>query len=277
MSRNNSGKVLTVFLVIIAILLISLTSVSLFFFQKETERRKLVELVLQKTQNDVTHLDSELKEVKKQKFLLEEKNKEADEKINSLLDEVELQKGLSAEIKGEAGKLKEQLAKVIQEKESLQKSIDGAGSPEEVMQMKTKLDAEINLRGQAEAQVAQLQEKIAALEQTAGKNFDEEKNTPSPELAEAKKIVDLEKIDVVPQEIPEGRVLSVDADTEFLIVNLGDKDGLKTGNVMSVYRGKDYLGDIKITRVQPQMSAADFIPPFSSRKVRTNDQVVFKQ
>ncbi len=278
MLKNNSGKVLTVFFVIIGILLVTLTAVSLFFFQKETERRKLTELILQKSQADVARFENELKETKKEKFLLEEKNKEADTKINNLLDEVDLQKGLNEEIKAETTKLKEQLAKEIQDREALQKSIDSVGTAQDVTQMKTKLDTEVNLRSQAEAQVAELQQKITALEQSVGKNFDDAKNKPSPELAQAQKEVNLEKIEVAPpHDIPEGRVLSVDADTEFIILNLGDKDGIKMGYVMAVYRGKDYLGDVKITRVQPQMSAADFIPPFSSRQVRKNDQVVFKQ
>ena len=64
---------------------------------------------------------------------------------------------------------------------------------------------------------------------------------------------------------------------EFIIFNLGDKDGVEIGQMMSVYRGKDYLGDVKVTRVQPEMAAADFIPPFSSRQVRRGDQVLQKQ
>jgi len=73
-----------------------------------------------------------------------------------------------------------------------------------------------------------------------------------------------------------GRILSVDVETEFVIVNLGGKDGVRRGQVLSVFRGPDYLGDIKVTRVQPEMSAADFIPPFSSRRVRKNDKVVLR-
>ena len=170
-----------------------------------------------------------------------------------------------------------QLAKEIQDKEALQKSIEGVGTPEEIAQIKTKLESETNLRAQAEAQVTALQQKISALEQSVGQEFDAAKNKDSEALAKAKEAVNLEKIEVVPGQVPEGRILSVDADTEFVIVNLGDKDGIKAGFVMAVYRGKDYLGDVKITRVQPQMAAADFIPPFSSRQVRKNDQVVFKQ
>jgi hypothetical protein len=43
---------------------------------------------------------------------------------------------------------------------------------------------------------------------------------------------------------------------------------------MSVYRGDEYLGDVRVSRVQEELSAADLIPPFSSRKVRKNDSVV---
>jgi len=81
----------------------------------------------------------------------------------------------------------------------------------------------------------------------------------------------------MPGDVPDGRILSVDADTEFVIINLGEKDGITRSMVLSVYRGKEYLGDVKVTRVQPEMSAADFIPPFSSRLARKNDQVVAKK
>ena len=58
------------------------------------------------------------KEVKKQNFLFQEKNKEADERINGLLDELDLEKGIREEMKLEQAKLKEQVEKVIKEKEA---------------------------------------------------------------------------------------------------------------------------------------------------------------
>lgn len=84
------------------------------------------------------------------------------------------------------------------------------------------------------------------------------------------------KLTALPDDLPEGRVLSVDRDTNFVIINLGDKDGVKPGAVLAVYRGEDYLGDIAVTRVQDEMAAADLIPPFSSQIVRNNDQVLAK-
>src|SRR3989338_7060905 len=96
----------------------------------------------------------------------------------------------------------------------------------------------------------------------------------APSVDDNKDAVNLDKIVVIPQGSPEGRVLTVDNSTEFIIVNLGEKDGVKSGNILSIYRGKDYLGDVKVTSVQPEMSAADIIPPFTSQQVRKNDQVV---
>ena len=68
MTNKSSGKVLTVFIVIIAILLISLTAISIFFFQKELERRKSVELILEKIKANEQKLEGELKVVRKEKF-----------------------------------------------------------------------------------------------------------------------------------------------------------------------------------------------------------------
>lgn len=115
---NSSGKVLTVFLVITAILLVSLTAISLFFFQKETERRKLAEATLEEYQTKKNELEESLKEIKKENFLLQEKNKEAYERVNDLTDELELEKGLREEIKLETAKIKEQLEEMKKEKET---------------------------------------------------------------------------------------------------------------------------------------------------------------
>jgi hypothetical protein len=79
--------------------------------------------------------------------------------------------------------------------------------------------------------------------------------------------VELDKIVVNPQDGTKGHILSVDTDAEFVVFNLGLKQGVKPDDMLSVYRGDEYLGDIKATRVQDEMSAADIIPPLSSREI----------
>ena len=287
MRKNSSGKVLTIFLVIIAILLISLTAISLFFFQKETERRKDAEVRLEKFKANETRLEAELKEAKKQSFLLEEKNKEMDEQINSILDDLEVEKGLKDGVKKENLALKEQLDAAMQQRDSIQEQI--ADNLNNVEALEVQLEAEINLKNELEALNKQLQEKIARLEKAAQEppksgsqqspaGSNEEGLPSSPDIAPATSLdLELDKIVVVPPSGLEGRIVNVDTDSEFVIFNLGEKDGITMDNIMSLYRGNEYLGDIKVTSVQPEMSAADALPPLAIAMVHKNDRVVVKQ
>ena len=88
--------------------------------------------------------------------------------------------------------------------------------------------------------------------------------------------MDLGKIVVNPQYGPRGFVLSVDTDAEFVIFNLGLSQGVKPDALLSIYRGDKYLGDVKASRVQDEMSAADIIPPLTAKDILKNDTVILK-
>ncbi|OGX38040.1 MAG: hypothetical protein A3C36_06645 [Omnitrophica WOR_2 bacterium RIFCSPHIGHO2_02_FULL_52_10] len=321
---NSSGKVLVIFLVITAILLISLTAISLFFFQKETERRKLAETTLEEFQGDKAVLEKEFEELKKQNFLMEEKKKEADDRLNDLSDELELEKGLREEIKLEAASLQEKLNEAQKSKEELSQSFkekekaavdlksELAKYGKEIKELKFQLNTEMERNkkfSEAHEQTTkEQQEEISRLKnlQTKGSVYVPEHIGAGPGEEEASQVVslgvELDEIVVNPHAVGaeedtlhstasvpldmtvntldsfvEGRILSVDVETEFVIVSLGENDGLSVGNVLSVYRNNDYLGDIKVTRLQPKMSAADLITPLSIRNVQKNDQVKVKQ
>lgn len=272
---------MTIFMVIVAFLLVSLTAISVFFFQKELERRKMVEAVLEKNRTDTAKMEEALKEATKQKSLLEEKLKEAEERLNDVSDELELEKGLREEAKQENVTLKGQLDKLKSEKDSL------TSEKNTVQESLIKKLADLEAKLQAEMEAKKLIEQKLSSYDPSYASQSIKTAIPAPESAPQKVVsdkiinatgtsVNLDKIVVEPEANSKGRILSVDLETEFVILNLGSKDGMEIGHVLSVYRGKDYLGDIKVTRVQPDMSAADLIPPFSSRIVRKNDQVILK-
>ncbi len=304
---NSSGKVVTIFLVIIAILLISLTAISLFFFQKETDRRKLAEIALEEFQLEKVSLEEGLAEIENQNFLLQEKNKEADERLDDLSNELELEKGLREEMKIEANTLKAQLeeaqsskealAEAIKEKKGLKEKLTGAlaASEKKIQELESKLKVEIQ-RGEklgkmyeqreeemARANKARVQEEVKQEEYDApsGVELGEiivvsgEDSEGEEDIAVRTKVPLEETFDVI-EKVVEGRILSVDAETEFVIVSLGKMDGVEIGNILAVYRDEDYVGDIRVTRLQPEMSAADLIPPFSIRSIKKNDQVKAK-
>lgn len=311
---NSSGKVLIIFLVITAVLLISLTAISLFFFQKETERRKLAEVTLEEYQGEKVKIDEELKELKKQNFLLQEKNKESEARVNDLSDELELEDGLREEMKLETVSLEKKLeelkaekeasAREVEEEEELHKKLvkNLSVSKQKIKELKAQLKAEIERSQKLGQLYEQKQQEEAARAESIKKSQSEaivEDNNVEETLSDdsASLGIELEEIIIAPRapktqetaaelifketasvsgSASDGRILSVDTETEFVIVSLGKEDGLAIGNVLSVYRNENYVGDIKITRLQSEMSAADLILPLSIRNVKRDDQVKTK-
>lgn len=299
-NRNSSGKVLVIFLVIFVILSLSLAGLAMFFLSKEKERRISTETALQQSVANATKLEAKLQDAIKQGFLLQEKNKEADEKINGLLDELELQEGIREELKKENQALKEKFEKETRSRAELQEKLaSNAEAAQRLPELEAQLQTEQGARQELEQKLSAAEERAKTLEEALAKMQQQGVESPAPvpveaapeaeepqgpeipvikkESSENKEEIRLEKIVVAPAKAaPEGRVVMVDAETEFVIVNLGANHGIKEEQVLAVSRGKDQLGEIKVTRVQPEMSAADFIPPLTSRQVRKDDSVVIK-
>jgi len=275
--KNNSGKTLTIFLIVIATLLISLTVIAVFFFLQEVELRKSAEINLEQMQMMESNLQNDLKEAKKQVFLLQEKNKESDEKIEGLMEDLDLEKGLREEIKKDYRQLREMFETVNKEKEQMQKDYTALEEKNAFLQKEMTSTAEKHkeLQRQYEqmkknyqpAEAAPMTEEMPAVPMTG---------TLQPAPQAAAQDVDLKTI-VINQEPKKGTVVSVDTQTNFIIVNIGEKSGVNADSVLSVYRGDQYLGDVVVTRVLPDMAAADFLPPLKSSQVRKNDQVIIKQ
>ena len=319
---NNRGKTITIFLVLISVLLLSLTVIAMFFFQKESELRKLAELNLEQSKATEAKLQAEIKEVKKEKFILEEKLKESEAKISDLQSDLELAEGVRDQIKEENASLKEALESESQAKEDLRTELSAKleEAQEKVTVLKSALDSE-------KQQKTDLEEKLKTLEDMKSQQPSVPSESAAPPVEPTPKIFNDLDLSPQPQTIPvepalppaeptippaedespqndsssdgpragigdeiplgtivvnqdqdrEGKILSIDKENDFIIFDLGREDGIEMGTVMSIYRGSDYLGDVKVSKVQPDMAAADFIPPFSSQKVRKNDQIVVKK
>ena len=71
-----------------------------------------------------------------------------------------------------------------------------------------------------------------------------------------------------------GRVTAVaSSGTGLAQVNIGSDSGLSTGNVLIVYRGADYLGDLVLTRVDPKEAVGKFTPAKRTSTIKTDDMV----
>jgi len=290
---NKAGKTLTIFIVLIIILLLSSTSIGFYLYHQEQQLHKSVETELGISQAQGLKLQAQLKDIQNQLALAQDKNKEADQKINSLLDEKDLNEGLRTALKKENTQLKEQMADIEKSKEKIKGDLDDAAAKLAQFQGLLKAsqdnskDLETRLSGLAETSknLAETNKSLEAkIDELKANMLPLDKRTPEQQIAgevvppglRGKDKVELNKIVVNPQDGTKGHILSVDTDAEFVVFNLGLKQGVKPDDALSVYRGDEYLGDIKATRVQDEMSAADIIPPLSSREVRKNDTVVLK-
>jgi len=295
---NNSGKTLTIFLAVIAILMISLSTIAVFFFLKEVDLRKAAEFNLEQMRVLEAKLQADLKEATQKIFLSEEKIKESNDKIENLMEEIDLEKRLRDETKKENWQLKEDLEKAQKEKEDIrtQLSADLVKAEERVAAVQKDLDATVaknkdleKVKKDLETKGAELQKNLDAMKAAAAAAAKasaepaEEAPAPSgqpqaqvPPQGTAPQPVALDKIVVNPGQKGAGKVISVDKEADFVIVSLGEKAGVKKGAFLSIYRGKQYLGDVKVSRVLPEMSAADFVAPLKGSAVKKDDQVVIK-
>ena len=122
---------------------------------------------------------------------------------------------------------------------------------------------ELKLRlADVQQQLDRLQGELALLHQDAGA------------AASAAKPVELERI-VVSQAGADGwqgRVLSIDPQWNFIVVNLG-WDTVKLGDTMSVFRNGQLLAKARVERVQENICAAAILPEWTTQEIHINDVV----
>jgi hypothetical protein len=76
----------------------------------------------------------------------------------------------------------------------------------------------------------------------------------------------------------EGKILAVNPAWNFVVLNIGDKNGVANNVEMLVKRGNQFIGKLRITSVEPSTSIADIIPSTLSKGqfVQTGDNVIYE-
>jgi hypothetical protein len=54
-----------------------------------------------------------------------------------------------------------------------------------------------------------------------------------------------------------GKVVSINEDNNFIIVDIGEKSGLRLGDSLSVYRDSKYIARLEVIQVRKDIAAAD--------------------
>lgn len=85
--------------------------------------------------------------------------------------------------------------------------------------------------------------------------------------------VSLEKIVVKAAPSLQGRVMVVNREFDFVILDLGKEDNLKVGAILSIYRQDKLIARVQVERVDEQLSAAAILPQWKNAEIKENDIV----
>lgn len=71
-----------------------------------------------------------------------------------------------------------------------------------------------------------------------------------------------------------GRVLDVNGQHRFVVIDKGSVDGVRVGMTLDVVRGANTVGRVTVVRVRPQLSACDLIAAKTAGPIQAGDLVV---
>jgi len=71
-----------------------------------------------------------------------------------------------------------------------------------------------------------------------------------------------------------GRIVTVNKEHNFVVIDLGKQDGIGIGNKFNVYRGDAFLGSIEIIQARDRIAAADIKDLTEGMDIEINDTVV---
>ncbi len=264
---QNRGKSV-IFLIIILIIFLVSSSFAFYFLQQEKAKSLALkeELEVEKTRHKVTQ--AELVDSKNKMTRLQTNLNEAQAEISALTIDLESEKAARQEAVGIVTQLNANLEEQNSSKANLQKKISDSEGMLKAMEDKVK-EMEGKLKELENTKMA-LENKLRGFEGKYG-DVELDRIVVSPEgvpVSQATKSAPVPKL--------EGKVLVVNKDYNFVVINLGNKDRIAIGNVFSVYHNNKNVGDVKIEKVNDSMSTAGFLTMDLKDKIFEGDRVELK-
>lgn len=244
-STSDSKNVNTVYLAIIALL--AITTLFLFIAKNSlTAKNKELQVQLDTTIAAKASVEQQLNETAAIKNELQNRVEQMKKEAEAFAAQIEQEKRLKDNALA-------QLNEKMSEAENLKKAVDT--ERQEKLALKNTLEKETN---SLKAQLEEIKTAKESLEKKLKQTL-------------AKKGIKLEKIVVKPETgeiVPEGQVLVVNREFDFVVVNLGENDGLKVGSKLQVYKDDEMLGNVEVEKIYGNMSAATILPDAQKDKIK---------
>ncbi len=277
--------------------------------QNESLRKELVRL-----SKEGTGLKNRLKELESEEFIagLLRENASLQVKLESLkekqilaesLKNIEVEKGLLEERLREANSIAEVLTRDL-----LKEKGERMGRAAQIEQIRLENNILKSQVAEAERRNFELQKNLAlkvsslegtiqdkeneiermrvALKETQEVRAEAYKRAESVELPPI--IVTTERTEVAKSTVPpffgndrstsskKGKIITVNREHNFVVIDLGEKDGVRVGAKFSVYRGERELGTLEVIQTRERIAAADIKETDTGLEIMPDDTVVMQ-
>ncbi len=253
------GKILTIVTIALAAITAGLGFLNRGTMVQTKENLASTETQLTNTKNELAAKSASLADANKKVEELTAKNDQAQSEITKLkADNQTKDSKISdletkvAEAEGKVSELNASLATLQQENESLKTAAVQTSGPEDD-EDKTRIAELDTLNKELQSKLSNAESRLASLEE---------------KLVEKKRI---EKLNTL-----SGRILAVNEAWNFVVLNLGNNNGISSNTELLVKRGNTQIGRVRITSVEPASSIADIIPGSLSRglSIQPGDYVI---
>lgn len=258
-------------IIMFILLLVSIAAAGLSFMSLEKEKQNSTKLATKVEELEAKKIAASktIDRLTQESEELKAKLRDSDMRIASLGDELSLEKKSRTEAFAEVDRIRKEAAALASVKSDLEKKLS-----EKEGQLK-------NIQDELAAAKNSLQQKIKDAEEK-GQNVQLDKIVISSQSQPAPEVSRVEDSENPAQEqqgssvrVPlEGKVLVVNKEYDFIVINLGQKDGINVQDVLGIYHKNKLLGEAKVEEVRDTMSVATPLSVGLAVRIKEDDKVV---
>lgn len=218
-------------------------------FETVRNAKETIEKEIQHKEDIINNLSLELAWAKNENRFIAQKAERSDKQNSDLLQQIK-------RLTSAKGALEKSVIRLTQEKDDVQKKL---GQTESMVQ--NKID-----------EIWEIKESLdMSFRMAQGKPASGEVELPPIVVSAQGQETDGKTDPKVSKPGFEGKVVSVNEENNFIIMDVGEKRGVHLGDVLGVYRGSEYIARVEVIQVRQDISAADLKEQRS--KVKAGDVV----
>ena len=264
-----AGKMIVSLLGLLTALSMAVAGAAIWLQLQEREKRQAKERELLLTLAERDELKGQLDQAQQAKARTEEElgrvRKELAGTQDKLSEATAAQEALSRAVEDrqkEIDRLSKDLTQSRSERETLASQLkDLTSERDEVQQRLADLE---KAKGELESKVTELsQQPTVELDKVVVGSTQGGGGTPSA----------VSPASVGAAAVTDGQVVVVNREYDFIVMNLGKKQGLSIGQEFQVVRGTEVLGKVKVEKIYDELSAAAILPESRKDSIREGDTV----